>query len=255
MVALEGRNDVVGRLLPAEVLEHEHARQQERTRVHLVLPGILRGRAMGGLEDPVPGHVVDVPARSDPDAADLGRQSVGEIVAVKVRRRDDVELVRAGEDLLKGDVGDGVLHKDLVTWLAAAVVPADGHVGELVTCELVAPVAKRPLGELLDVPFVHEGDTAPLAPHRVLQRGTDEALGTRLRDRLDADARVGPDRPAELLLEIGDEPPGLLGALLQLETCIDVFGVLPEDDHVDLLGMDHGRGHAREPTHGPQAYI
>ena len=126
--------------------------------------------------------------------------SVGEVVAVQVRRRDDVELVRAGEDLLKGDVGDGVLHEDLVTRLPAAVVPADGHIGELVPGELVAPVAKRPLGELLDVPLVHEGDTAPVAPHRVLQSGPDEALGTRLRDRLDSDAGVGPDRPAKLVL-------------------------------------------------------
>ena len=87
---------------------------------------------MGGLEHAVAGDVVDVAARRDADAADLRGQRVREVVAVEVRRRDDVELVGAGEHLLQRDVGDRVLDQDLVAGLAAAVVPADGHVGELV---------------------------------------------------------------------------------------------------------------------------
>ena len=57
---LERPHDVVGGRLPPEVLEHEHAREQHRARVDLVLAGVLRRGAVGGLEDPVPGHVVDV---------------------------------------------------------------------------------------------------------------------------------------------------------------------------------------------------
>ena len=153
---LEGAHDVVGRVLPAEVLEHHHAREQHRAGVDLVLAGVLRRGAVGGLEDAVAGDVVDVAAGGDADAADLGGQRVGQVVAVEVGGGDHVELVGPGEHLLQGDVGDGVLHEDLVAGLAAAVVPAHGDVGELLAHELVAPVAEGALGELQDVALVHE---------------------------------------------------------------------------------------------------
>src|SRR5581483_10021977 len=103
----EGSHDVVGRLLPAQVLEHHHARQQHGAGVHLVLAGVLRRGAVGGLEDAVPGDVVDVAAGGDADAANLGGQRVGQVVAIEVGGGDDVELGRAGQHLLQRDVGDG----------------------------------------------------------------------------------------------------------------------------------------------------
>ena len=124
---------------PAEVLEHHHARQQHRARVHLVLARVLRRGAVRRLEDAVAGDVVDVAARRDADAADLRGERVGEVVAVEVRRRDHVELVGAGQHLLQRDVGDVVLHEDLVAGLAAAVVPADGDVGELLARRARSP--------------------------------------------------------------------------------------------------------------------
>ena len=66
-----------------------------------------------------------LPPGRDADPADLGGERVREVVAVEVRRRDDVELLGAGEHLLQRDVGDGVLDEELVTGVAAAVVPAD----------------------------------------------------------------------------------------------------------------------------------
>ena len=68
---------------------------------------------MRGLEHRVAGQVVDVAARRDADAADLRRQRVRQIVAVQIHGRDHVELVGAGQHLLQGDVGDGVLDDDL----------------------------------------------------------------------------------------------------------------------------------------------
>src|SRR5205807_9494910 len=73
---LEGPDDVVGRILPAQVLEHQHAGQQHGAGVDLVLAGVLGGRAVGGLEDAVAGDVVDVAARSDADPADLSSHGV-----------------------------------------------------------------------------------------------------------------------------------------------------------------------------------
>ena len=124
-------------------------------------------------------------------------ERVGQVVAVEVRGRDDVELVGPGEHLLQRDVGDRVLDEDLVAGVAAAVVPADRDVGELVTGEVVAPAHERTLGELLDVALVHERDALAVALHRVLDRGADEALRAGLRDGLDADAGVGTDVPTE----------------------------------------------------------
>src|SRR5205085_10354727 len=96
-------------------------------------------------------------------------------------------------------------------------------------------------------------DRLPTPVDRVLEGGPDEALRTRHRHRLDADARVGTDVPSELGLAEGDEPPHLGRALLQLHAGVDVLRVLPEDDHVDLLGVLDGGRLAGEPAHRPQA--
>ena len=44
-------------------------------------------------------------------------------------------------------------------------------------------------------------------------------------------------------------------AFLDLEAGVDVLGVLPEDHHVDLLRVLHGRRHAGEPAHRAQAHV
>ena len=60
------------------------------------------------------------------------------------------------------------------------------------------------------------------------------------------------DLPPELLVEELDELAGAFGTFLQLFAGVDVFGVLAEDDHVNLLGvLDRGRD-SRE-TIGPGA--
>ncbi len=252
---LERVHDVGRRVAPAEVLVHEHAREEHRAGVDLVLTGVLGRRAVGRLEDAVAGHVVDVRPRGDPDATDLGGQRIGEVVTVEVGRGDDVEVRRPGQHLLQRDVGDGVLDEQLVAGVAVAVVPADGHVGELLAHELVAPFAERALGELLDVALVHQRHRAALAVERVLDGGADEALGSHGRDRLDPDARELPDGPAHLVAQVGGELLRLRRAGLHLVAGIDVLGVLPEDDHVDQLGVQHRRGDAGEPAHRAQADV
>ena len=83
---------------------------------------------MGGLEDAVSGDVVGVATRGDADAPYLGGQGIGQIVAVEVHGGDHVELRWAGQYLLEGDVGNGVLYEDPVAGIAVAVVPPDGHI-------------------------------------------------------------------------------------------------------------------------------
>ena len=144
------------------------------------------------------------------------------------------------EHLLQRDVGDGVLHEELVARLAVAVVPADGNIGELLADEVVTPLAERPLGELLDVALVHHRHGLALVVERVLNGGPDEALGPHGRDRLDADARELADGPTHLLAQVVGQLLGLGGPRLHLVAGVDVLGVLTEDDHVDQLGVHHG---------------
>src|SRR5919106_6956625 len=75
---LQPGDDAVGGVGPAEVAQHHLAREDDRARVDLVLPGVLGGGAVGGLEQGVPGVVVDVGAGGDADAAHLGGQGVGD---------------------------------------------------------------------------------------------------------------------------------------------------------------------------------
>src|SRR5690606_41523109 len=58
-----------------------------RSRVDLVLAGVLGRRAVGGLVDGDARAVVDVGAGRDADAAHLRGESVGEVVAVEVDRK------------------------------------------------------------------------------------------------------------------------------------------------------------------------
>ena len=102
---------------------------------------------------------------------------------------------------------------------------------------------------------MHERDTRAIVLDGVLDRGADQTLGTRLRNRLDADSGVLTDGPAEALLQQRDELVGLGCSLFELEARVDVFGVLAEDHHVDGLGALHRRRHPREPPHGAKAHV
>ncbi len=99
------------------------------------------------------------------------------------------------------------------------------------------------------------GDRRPAVFDGVVDRGPDQSLGAHLRDRLDADAGAVTDGPVHLVTQEAHELERLGGARLHLVPRIDVLGVLPEDDHVDQLGMEHGRGHAGEPAHRAQAHV
>src|SRR4029078_13046108 len=94
-----------GRFGPPEVPQHHFARQHDRAGIHLVEAGVLRRGAVGGFEYGAPLQVFDVAAGRDADAADLRRERIRQVVAVQVRRGDDVELVGSRQHLLQRDVG------------------------------------------------------------------------------------------------------------------------------------------------------
>eukprot|EP00050_Salpingoeca_kvevrii_P006099 m.287411 g.287411 ORF g.287411 m.287411 type:complete len:424 (+) comp11770_c0_seq1:400-1671(+) len=69
--------------------------------------------------------VVDVTTGGNADAANLRGEGVREVVAVEVHGGNDIKLRGAGEDLLEGNVGNGVLDKELLLPLAVGVGAAD----------------------------------------------------------------------------------------------------------------------------------
>ena len=87
-------------------------------------------------------------------------------------------------------------------------------------------------------------------------------MAARMR-RLDPNSEIGlmpmPEPCADLPSHLVAQEPGQLGRLgrvgLSLQPGVDVLGVLTEDDHVDLLGVEHRRGNSGEPPHRPEADV
>ncbi len=106
---------------------------------------------------------------------------------------------------------------------------------------------------------MNERDRLQSVLDRVLDRHPHQALGSRDRDRLDADAGV----EANLLLAAFqhvfvqelDQAGAVGSSLLPLDAGVNVFRVLAEDNHVHALGMFHRRGHALVILHRAHAGI
>ena len=183
--------------------------------------------------------VPDVRTRRHPEAADLRRAGVGEVVAVQVGRREDVVIRRPGEDLLKNAVGNPIVDEELA--LPRRPLPhflfRHDLIAEFRLGDLVAPVTKRALRELHDVALVHDREDLPVVGKRVLNRHPDEPFRSRFGHRFDANAGIGRDPLSHLPGQEFDEPLGLRRAPGKLDARVHVFRVFAEDDDVHPFGM------------------
>src|SRR5437773_6150122 len=178
-----------GRVLPSEVLEHHHACEHLRGRVHLVHPGVFRRAPVDGLEHRV--GVAHVPARRDAESADLGRGGVAQVVAVQIGRGEDIVFLRPQEELLEHVVRNHVFNqnrigRNLAVVLADRVLPRDRPIPEFIPGDLVPPGAERSLRVLHDVPLVDEGHGPASIPNGIADCLTNQALRTRLADGFNA---------------------------------------------------------------------
>ena len=138
MVLAMPRLDGVGGFAPVHVAEHHHAGEDQRAGVDHVLVGVLRRGAVGGFEDR--DFVGLVRARGHAEAADLGGEGVGEVVAVEVRRGEHRVLGGTQQDLLEHRVGDAVLDHDLAGRRGAGQLGlGDGDVAELLLARPRSP--------------------------------------------------------------------------------------------------------------------
>ncbi|MNV15132.1 hypothetical protein D3C71_1058450 [compost metagenome] len=240
--------------------QHHFGGQDLGTRVHIVLAGVLGGRAVGGLEHG--DGVAQVRARGDADAADLCGQCVGHVVAVEVQRGDHAVFGGTQQDLLQERVGDAVLDGDFLARLGVLELHPRAAVDQLgaefLGGQVVAPVTEATFGELHDVALVDQGHAGLVVVDGVLEGLAHEALGAFARNRFDADARgVGEADllDAHLVLQELDELLGLVAFGFELDAGVDVFRVLAEDHHVGLVRLAHRAGHALEVLDGPQADV
>src|SRR5688572_4623766 len=181
---LQAADDQVRRLGPAQVAEHQLAGQDDGPGIDLVEIGVFRGRAVRGLEHGVAGHVINVAAGGDADAADLGCQRIGNVVVVQVERRNHIVLGRTREDLLEKRVGNGVLYDDPVGQFAPGT-SIELHGAELAPGKVISPIAEAAFRELHDVAFVHERHALALVGDGVLQGRSDQTLAALSRHGLD----------------------------------------------------------------------
>src|SRR4051812_24410137 len=65
--AIEPADDHVGNLSPAEVSKHHLPAQHHAARIYLILICIFGRRPVGSFENRMTSHIINVPARSNPD--------------------------------------------------------------------------------------------------------------------------------------------------------------------------------------------
>ena len=147
---------------------------------------------MGRFENGVAGDLIDIAAGRDADPAHLRGQCVAQVIAVQIERGDHVEIFRAREHLLQGNIGDGVLDYDagagLVFWNPAPRAAVEFLGAEKTLGDFKSPIAKRALGKLHDVALVHKRNAFPFVLDRVADRAVNQTHRSRVTHRFDPDA-------------------------------------------------------------------
>ncbi|MNF58425.1 hypothetical protein D3C84_399800 [compost metagenome] len=240
--------------------QHHFGGQDQRARVHLVLASVLRRGAVSCFEHS--NGIGQVGTRSDANTAHFGRQSIGQVVTIEVQGGNYVVFGRTQQDLLQHGVGDGVLDDDVlagfrVLELHPRTAVEQGR-AELFSRHFVGPFLEGTFGELHDVAFVHDGQRVAVVVDHILQGLARQTLSAFLGNRLDADTAVLVETDLgnpHFFLEELDDLVRFRRAGFPLDAGINIFGILPEDGHVDVAGLLHRAGHAFEPAHRAQADV
>ncbi|MNU67746.1 hypothetical protein D3C71_570970 [compost metagenome] len=136
--------------------------------------------------------------------------------------------------------------------------PSEHFIAELLLSYFITPVLEGSFCELHDIAFVNKRYALASVINGILYCCADKAFGAFFGYRLDAD--TGSFREADLLnahliLQEGENLLHFLSALLIFNTCIDIFCVLPENNHVNQLRTLHWRRNTVEVAYGTKTYI
>ena len=183
--------------------EQQHAREHQGRGVGLVLARVLGRGTVHGLEDGRLG--ADIRPRRDTQTADETGAQVTDDVPVEVRQDEYVVQLGLLDELHAHVVDDAVLEGD-----PALVLGGDRP----------ATLQEQAVRELHDVGLVDGRDLAPPVGDRVLEGEAGDPLGSRPGDDLDALGGIRADHV--------------------LDSGVEVFGVLADDDqvHVVVAGLE-----------------
>src|ERR1051325_8502406 len=98
--AVEALENHVRDFSPAHVAEHHFTAEHNAARIHFVLVGVFGRGAVSRFKDRMAGYIIDVATRRDADAPNLGGERITEVIAVEIKCRNDVEIIRTCEYLL-----------------------------------------------------------------------------------------------------------------------------------------------------------
>ncbi len=206
--------------------------------------------------------VTDVRAWCDTDTANLRRQGVGDVVTVQVHTGDNVVLSWTQQDLLQERIGDHIFNDDLFAGVRVLdLLPraaVDQFTTELFRRQLVAPVFEGTFGELHDIAFVNDGHRVTVVGDGIVNRCTNQAFGSFFGARFDTDTamlREADFLHAHLFAQELDHFFCIGRVGFPLDTRVDIFGVLTEDNHVGQFWVFNRAWGALVVTHRTQAHV
>src|ERR1017187_9256043 len=129
-----------------------------------------------------------------------------------------------------------------------ALALGDDLVAKLLGSQLVAPLAERAFGELLDVALVHEGHRLEMMGQRVLDGHAHQALGPGNGHRFDTNTGVFTNpligACQHFIVKKVNQFLCLGRSLFPLDAGVNVLGVLAVDHYVHALGVLYRRRNA-----------
>ena len=131
----------------------------------------------------------------------------------------------------------------------------DGFFWKFGCCKLVSPVPECPLRVLHYVSLVDKGDGIPVVLYGVSYGLSYQSEGACLADGLYPNSRVRTNLCPKLLFEKVYDLFCLRALCRPLYAGINVFGVLPEDDHIYQFRPFYRAWHTLEISHGSNAGI
>ena len=229
---------------------------------------------MRGFENGMPRIVVDIGPRSNPDTPHHRSQLIGDVVSVQVQGGDHGILFRNQQRILQESIGNHVFNDQLACghglspgligrfhalFLLDGIVLTSrkGPIGKFSFGHFITPVLKSAFGKLHDISLVYQGHRRQSTFQRITDGTTHQTLRPFPRNGFYAERRAFREtdfRNAHLFGQELQKFGGFGGSGIPFDPGVNIFGIFPEDMHIDLLGFLNRRNHPLEPTNRTQTY-
>ncbi|MNP03664.1 hypothetical protein D3C76_955580 [compost metagenome] len=257
------------------MLKQHNARQDNGTRVHDVFVRIFRCSTVSSFEDRMACYIVDVRSRSDTDTTNLCSKCVGQVVTVQVQCSNNIEFAWTSQYLLQSNVGNRIFNNDFTCIFSCflscircirtffflddvVLCPSEHFIAEFFLSDFITPVFEGTFSKFHDVAFVYQCHALTVVIDGVLNCCTYQTFGTFGRYWLDTDTRSFRETDfvnAHFLLQELNHFFHFIGTFSILDTSVDIFCILTENDHVyQFRTFNRGR-HSVEIAYRTQASV